>query len=110
MLHVLSRSMPNQKVKWLIFTVPYWTLPLGLMASDVLQAKNITSSIPHIMGMLTGHMYYFHKYVWPKLGGEDWLSPPDFLVKRFDPDAKKEKINAALKAKRKRGKGRRLGQ
>jgi len=110
MLHVLSRSMPNQKVKWLIFTVPYWTLPLGLMASDVLQAKNITSSIPHIMGMLTGHVYYFHKYVWPKLGGEDWLSPPDFLVKRFDPDAKKEKINAALKAKRKRGKGRRLGQ
>jgi len=109
MLHVLSRSMPNQKVKWLIFTVPYWTLPYGLMASDVLQAQSAMSAIPHIMGILSGHFYYFHKFVWPKLGGEDWLNPPDFLVKKFDPDAKKAKINAALKSKRKRGKGRRLG-
>lgn len=109
MLHVLSRSMPNQKVKWLIFTVPYWSLPYGLMASDVLQAGNAMAALPHIMGILTGHFYYFHKFVWPKLGGEDWLVPPDFLVKRLDPDAKKERFNAALKAKRKRGKGRKLG-
>lgn len=109
MLHVLSRSMPKQKVKWLIFTVPYWSLPYGLMASDVLQGQNIVAAVPHIMGILTGHFYYFHKFVWPKLGGEDWLSPPDLLVRRFDPDAKKERVNAALKSKRKKMKGRRLG-
>lgn len=112
MLHVLSRSMPKQKVKWIIFTVPYWSLPYGLMATDVLQSQNIMSALPHIMGILTGHFYYFHKFIWTKLGGEDWLAPPDFLVQRLDPDARgdKEKINAALKKnKRKRGKGRKLG-
>merc|ERR1712127_116679 len=91
MLHVLSRSMPKQKVKWIIFTVPYWSLPYGLMATDVLQSQNIMSALPHIMGILTGHFYYFHKFIWTKLGGEDWLAPPDFLVQRLDPDARGDK-------------------
>jgi len=111
MLHVLSRSMPNQKVKWLIFTVPYWTLPLGLMASDVLQAGSAAAALPHVLGILSGHFYFFHKFVWPKIGGEDWLSAPDFLVQRFDPNARKsskEALSNALKG-RKRGKGRKLG-
>ena len=110
MLHVLSRSMPNQKVKWLIFTVPYWTLPYGLMASDVLQAGNAMAAMPHIVGILAGHFYHFNKFIWPKVGGEDWLVAPDFLVQRFDPNARKSKDNAssALKSKR-RGKGRKLG-
>jgi len=114
MLHVLSRSMPNQKVKWLIFTVPYWTLPYGLMASDVLQAGNAAAALPHVMGILSGHMYFFHKNVWPRAGGEDWLFPPEFLRRRLD-DAgdnerskSKESINNALKA-RKKGRGKKLG-
>lgn len=112
MLHVLSRSMPNQKVKWLIFTVPYWSLPYGLMASDVLQAGSPMAALPHIMGIISGHVYFFHKFVWPKLGGEDWVVPPQFLVDRLDPDAKKgkDKINDALKNRKKtKGKGRKLG-
>lgn len=110
MLHVLSRSMPNQQVKWLIFTVPYWSLPYGLMAGDVLQASSAMAALPHVMGILSGHCYYFHKFVWPKLGGEDWLVPPDFLQHKLDPDSKKDRINAALaKAKKKRKKGRKLG-
>lgn len=111
MLHVLSRSMPNQKVKWLVFNVPYWTLPYGLMASDVLQAGNPMAALPHVLGILTGHFYFFHKFVWPKMGGEDWLAAPDFLVRRFDPNARKtskDTVSDALKA-RKRGKGRKLG-
>merc|ERR1719350_2786803 len=63
MLHVLSRSMPNQQVKWLIFTVPYWTLPYGLLCSDVLQSGNVMAAMPHILGIITGHFYFFHKYV-----------------------------------------------
>ena len=109
MLHVLSRMMPNQKVKWLIFPVPYWSLPYGLMASDILQQSSIMSALPHIIGILSGHFYYFHKFVWTKLGGEDWLVAPNFLVNKFDPDIKKAKLNEALKAKKKRGKGRKLG-
>jgi membrane associated rhomboid family serine protease len=112
MLHVLSRSMPNQQVKWLIFTVPYWTLPYGLMASDVLQAGNAAAALPHVLGILSGHLYYFHKKVWPKEdGGEDWLVPPAFLskvVEGGDRSKGKDSISAALKM-RKKGKGKKLG-
>ena len=116
MLHVLSRSMPHQKVKWLIFTVPYWTLPYGLMASDVLQAAQqgggAAAALPHILGILSGHFYYFHKFIWPQKGGEDWLAAPDFLVRKLDPNSAslsegKKSIENALK-KRKKGKGRKL--
>jgi len=54
MLHVLSRQTPKDDVKWLIFNVPYWTLPLGLMLTDVLQAQSPSASVPHVLGMLTG--------------------------------------------------------
>lgn len=113
MLHVLSRSMPHQKVKWLIFTVPYWTLPYGLMASDVLQGGAM-AALPHVLGILSGHIYYFHKFIWPKIGGQDWLIAPEFLVRRLEPgsstssDAGRKSVESALK-KRKKGKGRKLG-
>lgn len=110
--------MPNQKVKWLIFTVPYWTLPYGLMASDVLQSGNAMAALPHVLGILSGHLYYFHKNVWPKMeGGEDWLTAPEFLRKRIDGDygggretnnsISKESISNALKA-RKKGRGKKI--
>lgn len=111
MLHVLSRTMPHQKVKWLIFTVPYWSLPYGLMASDVLQG-GAAAALPHVLGILCGHFYYFHKFIWPKMGGEDWLVAPAFLIRRLEGgsiDLGKKSVENALK-KRKKGKGRKLGQ
>lgn len=112
MLHVLSRATPRQKVKWLVFNVEYWMLPYGLMIGDCLQAGNAAAAMPHILGILSGHFYYYHRFIWPKTGGEDWLSPPDFVLRRFDPDAKRESskasISKALKA-RKRSKGSKLG-
>mmetsp|Transcript_42001 Transcript_42001/g.62167 ORF Transcript_42001/g.62167 Transcript_42001/m.62167 type:complete len:198 (-) Transcript_42001:361-954(-) len=114
MLHVLSRATPTQQVKWLVFPVPFWSLPYCLMAADLLQAKfDLNAAVPHIMGILAGHFYQFHKYVWPKIGGEDWLVAPDFLVRWLDPQAKKDAakkaVNEALSKSRKRGKGRKLG-
>jgi membrane associated rhomboid family serine protease len=109
MLHVLSRSMPHQKVKWLIFTVPYWALPYGLMASDVLQG-GAAAALPHVVGILSGHFYYFHKFVWPKMGGQDWLVAPNFLVRRLEggnDDLGRKSVESALK-NRKKGKGRKL--
>lgn len=112
-LYVLSRVSPHANVKWLIFTVPYWALPWMLMVTDVLQAKgNPASAVPHIMGILTGHLYYYHKFIWPKMGGEDWLVAPDWLVRRMDPDSAnldvgRKKMEAVLK-NRKKGKGRKL--
>jgi len=113
MLHVLSRATAQQKVKWLVFTVPFYLLPYGLMLADCLQSKSAGAAVPHIMGILSGHFYQFHRFIWPKTGGEDWLAAPDFLVRRLDPqsasrDAAKESIAKALK-KRKRGKGKKLG-
>lgn len=113
MLHVLSRAMPHQKVKWLIFNVPYWSLPYGLMATDVLQAQSASAAIPHILGILSGHFYHFHRFIWPKTDGEDWLTAPDFLIDVLDPNAAsknaaKESLSKALKS-RKRGKGKKLG-
>lgn len=109
MLHVLSRAMPYQKVKWLIFTVPYWTLPYGLMVADVLQAGSAAAALPHVLGILAGHFYHFHKNVWPKVGGEDWLNAPDFLVQYLDPDARKSKETISKALKKRRRKGRKLG-
>ena len=111
MLHVLSRAMPHQKVKWLIFTVPYWSLPYGLMASDVLQSQSAMAAMPHILGILSGHFYHFHKFIWPKKGGQDWLLPPNFISRRLDPDSGdsgRKSIDKALKS-RNRKKGRKLG-
>lgn len=113
MLHVLSRAMPHQKVKWLVITVPYWTLPYGLMLSECLQAQSAAAAMPHILGILVGHFYHFNRFIWPKTGGEDWLRAPDFLVEYLDPDAArknaaKDSINKVLQ-KRKRGKGKKLG-
>ena len=109
MLHVLSRSMPHQKVKWLVFTVPYWSLPYGLMATDVLQAQSAMAALPHVLGILSGHFYQFHKFIWPKLKGEDWLAAPDFVVNRLDPDARRSKERTEKAISRKRSKGRKLG-
>jgi hypothetical protein len=69
--------------------------------------------MPHILGILSGHFYHYHRFVWPKTGGEDWLSAPDFLVELLDPNsavknAAKDSVSKALKL-RKRGKGKKLG-
>ncbi|CAB9505829.1 Derlin 1 [Seminavis robusta] len=100
MVHVLSRALPKQKVKWIIFTVPYWTLPYGLMLSDVLQAQNAAAAVPHVLGILAGHFYHFHKFVWPKVGGEDWLVAPGFVVNMLTPKASTPK---PVVTKRKKG-------
>jgi len=113
MLHVLSRATPHQKVGWLLFKVPMWALPLAQMSSDVLQAKSGMAALPGILGILGGHFYHFHKFIWPKMGGEDWLVAPEFLMNKLDRDATKkeakETVSAALKTRRKRGTGRKLG-
>jgi len=114
MLWVLSRATPQAKARLLVISLPYWVLPYGLMVSDCLQAQQASAAIPHILGIMVGHFYYFHRFIWPKTGGEEWLRAPDFLVELMDPnrgskgDAAKKSIANALK-KRKRGKGRKLG-
>jgi Derlin-1 len=92
-----------------VFTVPYWTLPFGLMAADVLQQQSGSAALPHIMGILTGHFYHFHTNIWPKLGGSEWLKPPDWVKGRLDEDGILKGEGGGKSIKRKRGKGVKLG-
>lgn len=105
-LHVLCRTDPHSKVRWFVIEVPFWLLPYGMAITDVCQQQTLTAAVPHILGMLTGHFYEFHKNIWPKVRGEDWLVAPGFVSAVLDPDSVENKADAP---KRKRTKGRKLG-
>jgi Derlin-1 len=102
MLHVLSRSAPKQKVNWMMFNIPYVLLPYAFMLSDMLQQEgNMMAILPHAVGILSGHFYFFHKFIWPKEeGGEDWLKAPDFLVKLMTTEKPKPVVAASSKRKK----------
>lgn len=108
MLHVVSRQDALANVKWLIFTVPYWTLPYGLMLSDVLQAQSAAAATPHVLGILAGHLWHFFKVIWPAKTGSDWLVAPRWLRARLDEDGA-DKGGGEARVKRRRGKGVALG-
>ena len=91
MLHAVSREDPHKPVKWLLFSIPSWTLPFAFMAGDVLNAKSCGAAVPHIMGILTGHAYVFQKKVNVQMGGEDWLTAPEYLKRKFDVDGAERK-------------------
>ena len=105
-LHVLCRTDPHRTVQWFVVKVPFWILPYGHMVTDVCQSQSLTACVPHFLGILTGHFYEFHKNIWPKIRGEDWLVAPEFISHRLDPDSAISKDDAP---KRKRTKGRKLG-
>jgi len=113
MLFVFSRIDPDGQTNWLVTRVPNWSLPYLMMVSDSAQAQSLSAAVPHIIGILSGHFFYFHREIWPKVGGEAWLEAPDVVVSMIDPDSKsktgKDAIAKALKA-RKKGKGKKLGR
>jgi len=86
MLWVVSRENPHQNTKWIVFNIPSWMLPFAFLVGDVLNAQSPAAAIPHIMGILTGHFYFFHKTVNVKLDNPDWLTAPDKLKRRYDLD------------------------
>jgi Derlin-1 len=107
MLHVLARSKPNEQVTWYIMRVPYFSLPYLNALADFFNAQgSFGAMIPHVIGILAGHFYFFHKTLWPAMeNGEDWLVAPEFLEIIVDG---KEKVGGGnVKGKRKGG--RKLG-
>jgi membrane associated rhomboid family serine protease len=113
MLWVFSRTDPDGQANWVITRVPNWSLPYLMMVSDSAQAQSLSAAVPHVLGILSGHFFYFHREIWPKIGGEAWLEAPEAVVSMVDPDSKssagKDAIAKALKA-RKKGKGKKLGK
>jgi Der1-like family len=113
MLWVYGRTDPDGETSWIVTRVPNWALPYCLMLSDCAQAQSLSAVVPHILGILSGHFFYFHRDIWPKIGGETWLEAPEAVVNMIDPASKstagKDAIAKALKA-RKKGKGKKLGR
>lgn len=112
MLQVLSRTTPNEQVQFFVMKVSYWMLPVCNAFADFVNAQgSLGALLPHIMGMLSGHFYYFNKTLWPQMpGGEDWLLAPDFLVSIMNDDSSSSKSKDAVnKALKKRKKGKKLG-
>mmetsp|Transcript_17292 Transcript_17292/g.26111 ORF Transcript_17292/g.26111 Transcript_17292/m.26111 type:complete len:384 (-) Transcript_17292:295-1446(-) len=85
-LWVCARQNPHEEMQWQFgLTIPKYLLPFGLMAVDVLQAQSPMAAVPHILGILTGHFYYFVTSLLPLMGGTNWLQAPDFMRKLMEP-------------------------
>lgn len=108
MLHVLARTTPKEQVKWVVVNVALVWLPYLDAVADYFNAQGgFSAFIPHIIGILAGHFYFFHKVLWPKTeNGQDWLIAPDFMVSIVDG---KDAVNKALKKTKRKGGGRKLG-
>lgn len=108
MLHVLARTTPDERVQWYVMKVPYVFLPYLNALADFFNAQgSVGALVPHIIGILAGHFYFFHKTLWPAMeNGQDWLNAPDFLVEYIDG---KDAVNKTLKKAKRKGVGRTLG-
>jgi Derlin-1 len=109
MLHVLARSKPSEQVTWYIMRVPYFSLPYLNALADFFNAQgSFGAMLPHVIGILAGHFYFFHKTLWPSMeNGEDWLVAPQFLEVIVDGKSKEKDGGSKTKGKRKGG--RKLG-
>jgi len=76
--------------------IEYWLLPYVNLVVDCLQAQSPAAAVPHLVGILNGHVYHFFSAVWPKMGGRRWLAPPRGLKAAFI----KPKAAKALAAKK----------
>eukprot|EP01040_Poterioochromonas_malhamensis_P000574 gene574-614_t len=57
-----------------------WQLPFCMMIIDCLSQQNVGAAWPHILGIFSGHVYYFFTEVWPKLGGKEYLKTPSLFI------------------------------
>lgn len=58
---------------------------------------------PHILGIFSGHVYYFFTEVWPKLGGKEYLKTPSLFIGLFG-DKSSSNIESISSKKQKKGK------
>ncbi|CAM9399236.1 unnamed protein product, partial [Phaeothamnion confervicola] len=84
LIYASSRVNPQDSVPFQFgLTVPSWLLPYGMAAVDVLQAQSSGAGpaalVPHIVGIVVGHIWHFFSVVYPLLGGRKWLGAPDRL-------------------------------
>ncbi|CAM9298843.1 unnamed protein product, partial [Ascophyllum nodosum] len=83
--HVSSRIDPLGYVQFQFLRIPMWTLPFAQMGAAVLQAEGQPlAAIPHLFGILCGHVYHFFTVVHPLMGAERRLGAPGWMKRRLD--------------------------
>lgn len=81
-LHCLGRQDPLRDVNWMFaIKIKYWMLPFCLALVDMLQAQNPMAALPAALGILSGHLYYFLRNVWPQMGHRELLLAPEWWCK-----------------------------
>lgn len=95
--------------------IEYWLLPFVNMVVDILQSQSPAGAVPHILGILTGHIYHFFSIIWPKMGGKRYFVAPeafasaltaskdedDAVIKKASSKAKKQTAGTSSKKKKK---------
>ncbi|CAM9600451.1 unnamed protein product [Sphacelaria rigidula] len=72
-------------IQFQFLKIPLWTLPFAQMGAAVLQAEgNPLAAIPHLLGILCGHVYHFFTVVHPLMGAKRRLGAPAWMKRRLD--------------------------
>jgi len=90
-IYCCSRREPSRPMEVQFgVRIEYWLLPYVNLVVDCLQAQSPAGAVPHVLGILTGHVYHFFSMVWPKMGGRRYLSAPGILKGAAAPKADKK--------------------
>eukprot|EP00903_Cladosiphon_okamuranus_P014176 g13173.t1 len=85
--HVSARMEPLGVVQFQFLRIPLWTLPFAQMGAAVLQKEgNVLAAIPHLVGILCGHVYHFFTVVHPLMGAKRRVGAPAWMKRRLDGD------------------------
>eukprot|EP00922_Rhytidocystis_sp_ex-Travisia-forbesii_P018939 GHVS01028124.1.p1 GENE.GHVS01028124.1~~GHVS01028124.1.p1 ORF type:complete len:296 (-),score=38.51 GHVS01028124.1:313-1164(-) len=78
-LYYWSRREPYAHVGMWGFTVEAYKFPFVLMLLDLMMGNSLMSDI---FGLLSGHIYYFLRELWPADGGPNLLETPPLLLEK----------------------------
>ena len=105
MLWVSCRKNPMQKMQvgFMGVAVEAWLVPFARAALECLQAQSGMAAIPHVLGFLSGHVYFFGSQIAPLMGLRNYFEAPAALKKAMgDTKKKKKKKGGAIKKKKKK--------
>lgn len=80
-LYVWTRKNPDQSTSLFGMKVQAFYLPWALLAFNLLIGNDIFMSI---LGIVSGHIYYFLHYIAPSTYGWTVIKTPRFLLELFD--------------------------
>jgi hypothetical protein len=64
--------------------VEYWIFPYISMLFECLQTQSLGAALPHVLGMISGHIYHFFTIIWPKMGGKRIMKVPHLMERLYN--------------------------